>query len=73
MATLLASRLCGSASLRFAVLKNVSYKPVVRNFAQDSRETLTRTARRKTLREQAMAPAGETGIALYYNVRCSFY
>ncbi|XP_046401946.1 growth hormone-inducible transmembrane protein [Ischnura elegans] len=38
---------------------------VVRNFANDARETFTsRAARRRTLREQAMAPAGETAFSI---------
>lgn len=35
---------------------------IVRNFADDTRQGLSRAARRKTLREQAMAPAGETAF-----------
>lgn len=63
MASLLASRLCGTTAIRFATLKKISYRPIVRTFADDSRETVTRVARKRTtLRERAMAPAGEGGM-----------
>jgi hypothetical protein len=36
-------------------------KYLTRTFADDSRSTFHRVSRRRTLRERAMAPAGETG------------
>jgi hypothetical protein len=36
-------------------------KYLTRTFADDARSTFHRVSRRRTLRERAMAPAGETG------------
>lgn len=68
MASLLASRLCGTSAIRFATLKKIPYRPVVRTFADDSRETVTRVARRTTLKERAMAPAGDGGMVIMETV-----
>lgn len=63
MAALLASKLCCAPALRVAAFRSASgnllVKNVIRNCSRDSRETLSRTARRTTLKERAMAPAGE--------------
>lgn len=69
MASLLASRLCGTTAMRFATLKKIPYRPVIRTFADDSREAVPRVARRRlTLKERIMAPAGEGGMRLGRNL-----
>lgn len=63
MASLLASRLCGTTAVRFVTLKQIPYRPVIRTFADDSRETVTRVARRRaTLKERAFAPTEGGGM-----------
>lgn len=63
MALLLLGRACRTSTLRIAALKQIPRKQVFRTFAEDGRETFkTRSARRKTLKEQAMSPSGEGGI-----------
>lgn len=39
---------------------------ITRLFASDGRSTFTRSARRRTLAEGALAPAGETGKQRHY-------
>lgn len=62
MASLLASRLCGSTTLRVTVLKQVPYKSALRTYAEEGKNVVTRVARRRTLKEQMLAPAGEGGL-----------
>lgn len=61
MASLLLSRACHAAPIfRVSALKQISGKQVFRSFADQSpRDALrtARTARRRTLKEQIMAPA----------------
>lgn len=56
MASLLAARLC-----RTQMLKQLPKQPMFRSYASEGRDALTRAAKRQTLRERAMAPAGDTG------------
>lgn len=62
MASLLASRLCGSTTLRVAILKQVPYKSTLRTYAEEGKNVVSRVARRQTLKERALAPAGEGGL-----------
>ncbi|KRT78405.1 hypothetical protein AMK59_8609 [Oryctes borbonicus] len=62
MTSMLMSRLCCAPSLRISALRKLPARSFIRNYAKDSRETLERTARRRTLRERAMAPASETSF-----------
>lgn len=64
MASLLAARLCCAPRLRIAAIRKLPQQSIYRTFASDGRETVQRTARRATLRERAMAPAGEGGMLL---------
>lgn len=62
MTSLLISRLCCSPSLRVATIRKLPVRSFIRNYARDTKESVQQTARRRTLRESAMAPAGETGL-----------
>lgn len=62
MASLLASRLCGSTALRVTVLKQVPYRSALRTYAEEGKNVVSRVARRQTLKERALAPAGEGGL-----------
>lgn len=58
MASLLFSRACNASALRVSFLKQIPRKQVFRTFADESPKDVlrTRVARRRTLKEQAMAP-----------------
>lgn len=58
MASLLAARLCG-LSVRPNFTRAVRFNVTIRNYAREAKESVQRTARQETLREKAMAPAGE--------------
>ncbi|XP_018329808.1 growth hormone-inducible transmembrane protein [Agrilus planipennis] len=59
MATLLVGRLCRSNTLKLAHIGKFSRQTFSRTFASENRETVTRTARRRTIRERAFAePTG---------------
>lgn len=65
MALMLASRLCRAPTLQKSnlVLRQFQNNNVYRTFANDGKETITRTARRRTtLKEKIMAPAGDTAF-----------
>ncbi|XP_050295313.1 growth hormone-inducible transmembrane protein-like isoform X2 [Anthonomus grandis grandis] len=63
MALMLASRLCRAPVFQRSLIKHLPTRSAVRTFAEDSRDALAREARRKaTLKEKAMAPAGETAF-----------
>lgn len=68
MALVLASRLCRAPVLNKSLaVKPLQIKNVYRTFAEEGRDALARTARRRqTLKEKLMAPAGDTG-ELYEN------
>lgn len=62
MAMLLSARLCRASALQGTLFKQLPSQLVRRNFASEGRDTLGRTVRRRaTIKEQAMAPAGQTG------------
>lgn len=61
MSTLLLSRFCGASTIRLSSIKQLSKNVSIRNYARDSRETIQRTARRSTLKEEALAPPGAGG------------
>jgi len=66
MTSILVTRLCyvrAPTSLQLAVRKLPQHS-IFRTFAQDGRETVHRTARRQTLRERAMAPAGDGAFSV---------
>lgn len=58
MASLLFNRACNASALRVSFLKQIPRKQVFRTFADESPKDVlrTRVARRRTLKEQAMAP-----------------
>lgn len=64
MAAILITRLCGEQGIRLVNLrsaaKNFKFHNTVRNYARDAKETW-RTVQKPTLKERAMAPAGEGG------------
>lgn len=62
MTTLLLARFCGASSLRVSGIKQLTKNVTIRNFQRNSKETVHRTARRATLKEQALAPPGEGGL-----------
>uniref|UniRef100_A0A0K8TSG9 Putative growth hormone-induced protein n=1 Tax=Tabanus bromius TaxID=304241 RepID=A0A0K8TSG9_TABBR len=54
-----------SASLVKSALRPISrHEPLIRQFARDSRESVTRARARPTLKERIMAPAGPNAFAL---------
>lgn len=62
MTSLLLSRLSTQSALRLATIKQIPRKQIFRAFADDGRNTFkTRAARKATIKERAMAPAGEGG------------
>ena len=65
MASLLAARLvCRAPIVQSAVLRQLPKFPkqsLVRYYASESRDAAARAARRQTIKEKMMAPAGETG------------
>nr|CAI5821636.1 unnamed protein product [Callosobruchus analis]CAI5832131.1 unnamed protein product [Callosobruchus analis] len=65
MAMMLATRLCSRAVplQKSLQLKPLQCKTAIRTFADESRDAMARAARRRaTLKERAMAPAGETAF-----------
>lgn len=68
MALILASRLCRAPVLQKSnfIIRQTQNNNVYRTFANEGKETFTRTAarRRTTLKEKIMAPAGDTGKQL---------
>ncbi|XP_017769720.1 PREDICTED: growth hormone-inducible transmembrane protein-like [Nicrophorus vespilloides] len=65
MSSILVSRLCCSPSLRLAAAR---YAPknniIVRNFTRNERDTIQKTARKPTLKEKLMAPAGDSAFKI---------
>lgn len=60
---MIASRLCRAPMLKNGFAKQLASRAFVRNYASEGRDALAREARRKaTLKEKAMAPAGETAF-----------
>ncbi|KAF2902303.1 hypothetical protein ILUMI_03883 [Ignelater luminosus] len=66
MASLLVARLCCAPRLRIATIQKLPQHSIFRTFSNDGRETVhkARTARRATLRERAMAPAGDGAFSI---------
>lgn len=64
MASLLMSKLCCSSTLRIAVIRKLPQQSIYRSLAQDGKETIHRAARRQTLRDRAMAPAGDGAFSI---------
>ncbi|KAJ8917564.1 hypothetical protein NQ315_005613 [Exocentrus adspersus] len=66
MALMLTSRLCRAPGLQKPnlILKQVKNNTVFRTFANEERGSFTRTARRQTLKEKILAPAGDTAFNL---------
>lgn len=64
MSLMLASRLCRTSILKNTlIVKPLQVKNVYRTFAEEGRDALARTSRRKqaSLKEKLMAPAGDSG------------
>lgn len=61
MASIIAARLVCRAPTIQTVLRQIPKQAVYRNLSNDGRDALSRTARRQTLRERAMAPATDSG------------
>jgi hypothetical protein len=63
MASLLAARLvCRAPTVKLTLLRQLPKQSFVRSSTNDSRDALSRAARRQTLRERAMAPASDTAF-----------
>ncbi|KAJ8972584.1 hypothetical protein NQ314_000112 [Rhamnusium bicolor] len=63
MALMLASRLCRAPTLQKSALKQFQTVNVYRTFADEGRDAMARSARRRTtLKEKIMAPAGDTAF-----------
>lgn len=62
MASLLAARLALRAPIvQSMALRQLPKQSFVRSYATEGRDALSRAARRQTLKEKIMAPAGDTG------------
>ncbi|XP_030760157.1 growth hormone-inducible transmembrane protein-like isoform X1 [Sitophilus oryzae] len=65
MALMLASRICQAPAIKRSFIKQLPARAFTRTYANEGRDALAREARRKaTLKEKAMAPAGETAFSL---------
>lgn len=65
MALLLASRLCRAPVLQKNLLKQLPSRAVIRTYAEEGKDAIARAAKRQaTLKERAMAPAGETAFSI---------
>lgn len=66
MTMLLSARLCRAPALQSTLFKQLPNQCTRRLFASENRDSVGRVVRRRaTLKEQAMAPADQTGTSIY--------